>query len=130
MIPHTKDGSNGSYSLEKLPCSAIQPKIGMGMVFSSGKLAKVGATAKPEYICMTEADAAVAAGTEIQVLRVLPDMVFEAITSANASSNALGSFVTIADDGIRVTATPTNGKAELVGKDDGSTGTKVYVRFP
>ena len=57
----TDDGHVAPF--EKLPCSAITPKNGMAMVLSSGKLAIASGTTKPEFICVEEHDAAVAADT-------------------------------------------------------------------
>ena len=63
--------------LEYLPAAAITPKIGVALKQSSGQLAVCSGTTKPDYICMTERAAAVAAGTLIPVIRVNEDTVFE-----------------------------------------------------
>ena len=68
FIPHSYDGGYKP-SIVKLPASAITPKIGMGLAFTSGKLA---ASAKPEYICAEERSAAVAA-CRLQLLHFFPD---------------------------------------------------------
>lgn len=128
FIPHhTECGRAEAH--ERLPASAITPKIGLALVQSSGKLAVASGTTKPTYICMCEKSAAVAAGTIIPVIRVEPDMVFETVSSASMASINLGDKVTIASDGLRVTATTTSGVAEVVAIEDTASGGKVRVRF-
>lgn len=114
---------------EYLPASAFTPKMGMALVLSSGKLAKCGATATPEYISLADASANLTAGTIIPVMRVDHDFVYATTAAADASAVAIGTKVTINSDGLQVTATSTSGVAEIVGLDDGTVGTTVYVRF-
>ena len=130
FLPHTTDGSSRPQQTEYKPAAAITPKIGMALYFSSGNLALASGTNKPEYICMYEGPQ-LTAGDMIPVQRILPDMVFETTFSASGTGLNLGQKVTLASDGLRVTATPSNGVAEVVGKEGtGATGYKVYVRFP
>ena len=123
----TDDGHVAPF--EKFPCSAITPKNGMAMVLSSGKLAIASGTNKPEFICVEEHDAAVAADTMVTVVRVDHDTVYETTLSAAGTSLALGDKVTLAADGLQVTATKTNGVAEIVYIDGTAVGDKVHVRF-
>lgn len=123
----TDDGHVATF--EKLPCSAITPKNGMAMVLSGGKLAIASGTTKPEFICVEEHDAAVAADTLVTVVRVDHDTVYQTTLSAAGTSLNLGDKVTIATDGLRVTATKTDGVAEIVYMDDTATGSMVHVRF-
>lgn len=127
FIPHIVKG--GATSLEYLPAAAITPKVGLALVFTSGKLTTCGATVKPEYICMTEGNAAVAAGTDIPVLRVDDSTVFAAPATASMASVNLGDKVTIHTDGMRVTATTTSGVAEIVGREGTAVGDIQYIRF-
>jgi hypothetical protein len=128
FVPHhTECGRAEAH--EYLPAAAITPKIGLALYQSSGKLAVASGTTKPTYICMCEKSAAVTAGTIIPVIRVEPDMVFETISSAAMTSINLGDKVTIASDGLRVTATTTSGVAEVVAIDDTASGGTVRVRF-
>ena len=66
------------------------------------------------------------------MIRVNKDMIFETTFAAAATSVKLGSKVTLHTDGLQVTATTTNGVAEIVDFDDkaksGAGGT-VHVRF-
>ena len=116
--------------IEYLPCGAIQPKVGMALTQTDGNLAIATGTTKPTYISMIEAPAALSAGTIIPVFRIQPDMVFETTFSASASSIKLGNKVTLhASNGLQVTATTTNGVAEVVAMDGTASGSTCKVRF-
>ena len=99
--------------------------LGEALVLSSGKLTKCDATATPEFIAMKAGTA-----VEIPVIRVDEKMVFETTFSADASSVDEGSKVTIATDGLRVTATTTTGVFTITKKlGTGASGTKVLGMF-
>ena len=115
--------------LEYLPAGAITPKLGLALGGSGGVLAVCSGANKPLYLSMTERGAAVTSGTSIPVMRVAPDVVFETVWSESAAERKLGDRVTLASDGLRVTATTTNGVAEIVGMDGTGAGDKVRVRF-
>ncbi len=124
----TDDGHVAPF--EQFPCSAITPKRGMAMVLSSGKLAIATGTNKPEFICVEEHSAAVAADTLVTVVRVDPQTVYETELSAAGTSLKLGDKVTLhASNGLQVTATTTSGVAEIVEIDGTAIGDKVRVRF-
>ena len=117
-------------AIEYLPCSAIQPKFGMALTQSSGKLAIATGTTKPTYISLYQAAAAVSAGTIIPDMRVDSDIIFKTSNSASFGSINLGDKVTLhASSGMQVTATTTSGVAEVVGMDGTASGSTVYVRF-
>ena len=116
--------------IEYLPCGAITPKVGMALVQSAGDLAIATGTTAPTYISMCEKDSACTAGDIIPVIRVSKDMVFETTFSAAATSIKLGSKVTLhASDGMSVTATTTDGVAEVVYMDGTASGSMCRVRF-
>lgn len=121
------DGALAPYEYQ--PVSGIAVKYGMAMVFSNGQLAKCGAEAAPEYICMHESEGTMTAGDIIPVIKVTHDDIYETTLSAAGTSLKVGSKVTIAADGLRVTATTTNGVAEIVQMLGTATGDKVRVRF-
>ena len=128
LIHTTDDGRIPPF--EYLPAAAITPKIGMALTQSDGNLAIATGTTKPSYICMTQRDAALTAGDIIPVIRVEPDIVFETEFSAAASSIKIGNKVTLhASDGMSVTATTTNGVAEIVYMDGTVSGSMCRVRF-
>ena len=127
MLHSTDDGRIPS--IEYLPCSAITPKAGMALTQSSGNLAIASGTTKPAYISMMTLQSACTAGDIIPVFRVDPDMIFETAFSASASGVDLGEKVTIASDGLRVTATESSGVAEVVYKAGSASGDMCRVRF-
>jgi hypothetical protein len=131
---YTIDGSDKSQSYKYLPVGAITPKVGLALKWDTSNgvliLAPTTSQAKPDYICMHEEAAAVSSGTVVACLPVTDDMVFETVFSADGSNVKVGTKVTIASDGLRVTATPSNGVAQIVEKPDpGAAGDRVRVRF-
>lgn len=127
FIPHNIDG--GAATLEYQPAAAITPKVGLALAWSSGKLAICGATAKPDYICMTEASSAVTAGTMIPVIPVDCHIVFAVPAQAAMTSINPGDKVTLHTDGLQITATKTSGVAQIVGREGTAAGDIQYVRF-
>ena len=112
-----------------VPCSAITPKNGMLMALSSGKLAKATGSTVPEFLCVEEHSAAVTAGNLVTVVRVEPDTDYETEFSADATGLDIGDMVTIASDGLRVTATTDDGVAKIVSMEGTASGDTVIVRF-
>lgn len=116
--------------LEYLPCSAnVGYKAGQALVISGGVAALATGTTVPEYICF--ANKTGAAGETVQAIRVLKGEVFEAPLSAAGTLLKIGDKVTIAADSIGVTATTTNGIAEIVGftTELKAVGDGVHIRF-
>ena len=126
---HSMHG-NDTMGIEYLPCSAITPKVGMTLYFSSGKLAIAAGTTAPAYISLCERSSACTAGELIPVMRVLPTVVYGVTSSAAMGSINPGDKVTIATGGLQVTATTTSGVAEVVQIDDAAAGGELLVRFP
>lgn len=120
--------------LEYLPCGAITPTDGMALLQSSGNLAIAAGTNKPTYISAVTKAAACTAGDIIPVFRVQPDMIFETTNSANFENVVKGDKVTLhASSGLQVTATETNGVAEVIDFEAAAataTGKRVLVRIP
>lgn len=129
FLLHTVEGGRIP-AWEYLPCWTIQPQVGLALTMTSGNLSVASGTTAPLYVSMREEDAAVTAGTIIPVVRVLDSIVFETTFSAAATSIKVGDKVTISSDGTQVTATKTNGVAEIVAMDGTTAGSKVRVRFP
>ena len=121
FIPYkSKDGAVTPW--EYLPVSAITPKVGMALIQTGGNLAIATGTNVPTYISMVEKDSACAAGDIIPVIRVEKDVIYETTNKVTLH----------ASDGLQVTATKTDGVAEVVDFDDvaaAGAGGKVYVRF-
>lgn len=116
-------------SWEYHPAGAITPKVGLALTQTSGNYALASGTTTPTYISMMEAEAALTAGTIIPAVKVSEDIIWETEWSAAATSIKAGQKVTIATDGLRVTATTTGGVAEVVDMDGTAIGDKVRVRL-
>lgn len=115
--------------IEYLPAAAITPKIGMALIQSDGNLTTASGTTAPTYISMCEKESACTAGDIIPVIRVNKDMMFETAFSVAATALKLGDKVTINTDGLTVTATKTNGVAEIVYMEGMTAGDMCLVRF-
>lgn len=132
FVPH-KNAAGNVIPWEYLPAGAITPKVGMALVQTSGNLAIATGANAPTYLSMIEKDSACTAGDLIPVIRVDHDTIYETSNSASFASIKKGDKVTLhASNGLQVTATKTDGVAEVVDFDDvaaSGTGGKVYVRF-
>ena len=116
---------------EILPTTASETYTeGEGLVVTSGKLTKVGATAKPAYIAAKAYVAPASGNLPLPVYPVLPHHVFKTTFAADASANAEGTLVTLHTDGTTITATATSGVATIIKKlGSGAVGTEALVRF-
>ena len=103
---------------------------GEGVVVTSGKITKVGATATPTYIT-GEAYVAPSSGQrDILCYPVLPHYVYKTTFAADASAVAEGVKVTLHTDGAQATATTASGVLTIVDKlGTGAVGTSALVRF-
>ena len=115
--------------IEYLPASAIKPKVGMALTQTTGQLALATDATAPTYISMCEKDGECTAGDIIPVIRVGKDMILETTFADAATSIKLGDKVTLHTDGLQVTATTTNGVAEVVYMDGTASGSMCRVRF-
>ena len=117
-------------SIEYLPGTASEAyKYGEALVYSeTGKLTKAAGAVKPEYISAADITLSSAGGI-VPVVTVSESMLFEVPLSASGTSLVCGNKVTIGSDGMTVTATLTNGTAEIVGINGTSVGDTVTVRF-
>lgn len=89
---------------------------GEALVVSDGALTKASGDVSALYVALENLDSTSGKGT-LACCRVTPDMLFEAPISAYSSSvQEMGAHVTIASDGLGVTATAasTNFGAEIV----------------
>ncbi len=116
--------------IEYLPCGDITPKVGMALVLTGGNLGIATGTSVPSYISMCERENACTAGEMIPVIRVSKGMILETDFSAAPTGVKLGDKVTLhASSGMEVTATTTNGIAEVVYMDGTTAGSMCRVRF-
>lgn len=129
FAPYTHDSMH-THPIEELPCSAIQPDVGMAMVMSGGQLVKATGTTKPTYLSVTRKEKACAAGDLIQVIRIDPGAKFMTTFSADAAAIKVGDKVTIGSDAMSVTATTQSGVAEVVQMMGNASGSECIVRIP
>lgn len=104
--------------------TSVSYAVGDALVITSGKAAKAGATAVPEYICAEKASGK----DEISAYLVEPNMEFET-TLSTAGTLTVGSKVTLHTDSAQVTATTTSGVAEVVSAAGSAQGDVVVVKF-
>lgn len=109
--------------------TSVTTKVGMALAQTGGSIMVASGTTKPTYISMREQDTPLTADDLIPVVRVQPDVIFETELSAAGTSLKVGNKVTIETDGQRVTATTTDGIAEIVEILGTEIGDKVRVRF-
>ena len=99
--------------------------LGEALTLTAGALTKCAATAKPDYIAVGDVNA----DGVVPVIKVQDYMVFEAPLSVAGTSLKVGNKVTLASDGLQVTATTDSGVATIVAIDGTAVGDTVAVRF-
>lgn len=115
---------------ELVPCSAITPKVGMALALgSTGMLGIASGTTKPTHICMEEREAACTAGELIHTIAVAPDITLAAPLTVAGTALKVGNKVTIAADGLGVTATTEGGTCQIVKICGTDVDDLVYVRI-
>lgn len=92
---------------------------------ATGLLTKCGATARPEYIAVGQQDE----NDMVPVVRVQDYQVWRTQLSAAGTSLKPGNKVTLAADGLGVTATTESGVAAIVALEGTAVGDSVRVRF-
>lgn len=99
--------------------------IGECLKLADGKLTKASGTDTVTHIAVSQVEA----GTDktAQVIEVQKDMEFLAQLSADGASLNVGDKVTIADDGVKVTATTDGGIATIKAFHDAETGVDAEV---
>lgn len=115
---------------EYLPAGAITPKVGMALTQTNGLLAVAAGTTRPSYISMMESNAALTSGDLIPVIHVDDNALYDVTNSAAFTSIKVGDKVTISSDGMQVTATKTDGVAQVANIGDTPVGSTITVRFP
>lgn len=98
--------------------------VGEALKLSSGAVTLCSGTTKPSHICV-----GAAGDSGVPCIEVQDYMEFETTLSAAGTSLATGSKVTIYTDGKQVTATTTDGVAEITGMDGTAAGSTVTVKF-
>jgi len=127
--PHTYDDGVG-LPFEYFPVTgSLAVNSGTMLLITSGKMALATGANKPTYVCISNI-AETTTGETIAVQRVDPKTIFETTLSEADSDIAIGEKHTISADGNQITATTTNGVAEVVSFDGTDAGSKVRVRIP
>lgn len=99
--------------------------VGEAVILTAGALTKCAATAVPDYITMGPAGKN---GT-VPCAKVNGETVYDAPLTADGTALKLGDKVTLATDGMGVTATKTGGVAQIVRMDGKGKDDIVGVRF-
>ena len=100
--------------------------VGEALTVSSGAVTKAAATVKPEYISAEKKTAKT--GDTLSCYLVEHNQEYESVTSADGTLT-VGTKYTLDSTGLKVTATATNGVAEVVSVAGTTAGSKVVVRF-
>lgn len=115
---------------EYLPTTENETYVaGQTLKLASGKLTKASGADIPLFIAETSYVAPAASPAVLAVSRIPKTMRYQTTNAADLSSVPLGSKVTIHTDGLQVTATTTNGIAEIVSKSGNAVGSRITVRF-
>lgn len=116
--------------LEYLPMGSITPQIGTALTLSGGNLAVASGTTKPMFIVMSNNEADNTSYVNmVPVIRITPDIIFDAIASVAMTGVNAGDSVTLNSYGTGITATKTGGVAEVVRIDGTAVYSHVLVRF-
>ena len=105
-----------------------QAALGEAMALTAGTLTKCGATARPDFVAVGPSDA----DGVTPVVKVQDYMEWETTLSAAPAEGvtlAEGTKVTLAADGMQVTATTASGVAVITRLDGTDVGSIVHVRF-
>lgn len=104
-------------------------EVGEALTLSAGKLTKCSGTTKPTHIAMAVKGAA-DVDRRMPVCRVESNQVYEVPVSEAPTGLVPGAKVTIAADGLQVTATTASGVATIIDVNGAkAAGDKIVVRF-
>lgn len=114
--------------IKEIPAAAATYKVGDALAITNGLIAKVTGTAKPTHTSV--AAGTLASNDLLAVNPIYPGYEFETTFAESATTLKVGAKVTIHTDSAQVTATTTNGVAEIVEIiGGGASGSKVIVKF-
>lgn len=128
FLTHQKDRPGTEPLVQLDPTVGESYVVGELLKMSSGKATKASGTDSPAYICVSVL-ATAADGDRLEAVRIQKDIIYATALSAAGTALVIGDKVTVATDGLRVTATTTSGVAEIVGMEGTASGSTVYVRF-
>lgn len=114
--------------IEYMPATANEVyTVGEALKVASGKVTKCSGTNAPAFVCVGPAK-----DGNVPCVRVQKYMLFYTTLSAAPGEGVTlipGNKLTIATDGMEVTATTTSGVAEVVAIEGQTVGSGVQVRF-
>lgn len=128
MFAYRKSSNVGNApEIIQVPATATEAfVVGEALKLSSGAVTKAAGTFVPEYISAEKKTAKT--GDTLSCYLVEHNQEYESVTSADGTL-VVGTKYTIDSDGVKVTATATNGVAEVVSVAGTTAGSKVVVRF-
>jgi len=113
--------------VKEFPAAAGTYSVGEALVITNGLLTKASGSTTPTYI--SAGKGTLASGDTLAVNPVFEDKEWKTTLSVTGSSLKVGEKVTIATDSAQVTATTTNGVAEIIEIISSASGGEVIVRF-
>ncbi len=128
MFGYRKSSNVGNApEIIQVPATANEEyAIGEALYLSSGAATKAAGTYVPEYISAEKKTAKT--GDTLSCYLVEHNQEYESVTSADGTLT-VGTKYTLDSTGLKVTATATNGVAEVVSVAGTTAGSKVVVRF-
>lgn len=128
MFKKIKSERYGTESTVFLPCTAAaEYKRGQALYVTAGGAAAATGETVPTHICVEEKTGV--AGEEVKAYRIFDDYSFKTTLSAAGTALKAGDKVTISSDGLEVTATKTNGVAQINKILSSAQGGEVIVSF-
>lgn len=103
-------------------------QVGEALKLASGKVTLCSGTAAPSHVCVGPADD----NGVVPCVEVQKYMEFETtlgVAPTDSATVGVGDKVTLHTDGMQVTATKTDGVAEVTGIDGQTVGSRVTVKF-
>jgi hypothetical protein len=113
--------------VKEIPAAAGTYSVGDALVISGGLATKTTGTVTPEFI--SAGKGTLSSGDVLAVNPIYEDMEFLTSFITTATGLKIGEKVTIATDSAQVTATTTNGVAEIVDPISTAAGGEVVVKF-
>lgn len=125
--------SNGGHNfpaiVDRPTTASTSYKVGDALALSGGALVLATGETAPAFICAETYDAPASGQKNIGVYPVYDFQEWKTTFAAAATALNVGDKVTIHTDGEQVTATKTNGVAEIVEILDAAIGGSVIVKF-
>lgn len=110
------------------PTDSKSYQVGEALKLASGKVTLCSGAVAPSHVCVGPIDD----NGVVPCVEVQKYMEFETtlgVAPADSATVGVGDKVTLHTDGMQVTATKTNGVAEVTGIDGQTVGSRVTVKF-